>query len=99
MHYTYTDLSRQKKSIEDYLHKVLEGIQSVQEPEVLKRVLNLIMQASSALQSYSNTQDPQPFIVKDAFALAQKNERQLRFQRTSNHVGRKKKNSIASEQC
>lgn len=85
------DLSGQKRSIEEYLHQVQQGIQSVQDSEVLNRVLNLVMQASSALKSFNNPNDPQhPFIVKDRFPPAQKNERQLQFKRTCDIAGRKK---------
>ena len=59
--------------------------------EVLNRVLNLVMQASSALKSYNNPKDQHhPFIVKEKFPPAQKNERQLQFKQTSDNAGRKK---------
>lgn len=85
------DLSAQKKSIEEYLHQIEQGIELVQEPEILKRVLSLVMQANSSLQSVSNSTIP-GFIVKERFAPAQKNETQLHFKKTSSSPGRRTKN-------
>ena len=83
---TLIDLSAQKKSIEEYLCQIQQGIESVQEPEVLKRVLSLLMQANSSLTSVSNAE----VHAKEKFALAQKNETQLQFKKTSRNAGRKK---------
>ena len=85
-------MSAQRKSIEDYLHQVQQGIESVQEPNILRRVLSLVMQATSALKAVSNPDDVHSFIVKERFAPAQKNETQLQFKRTSGNAGRKKEN-------
>ena len=73
-----SDLSAQNKSIEDYLHQIQQGIESVQEPEVLKQVLSLVTQATSALKSAGNPDNIHPFTVKERFAPAQKNECNIR---------------------
>lgn len=79
----------QKKSVQEYLHKVQKGVESVQDPEILKRVLSLVMQAASTLKSVNK--DVQPFTVKERFSPAQKNEKQLIFKKTCGKAGRKRK--------
>ena len=86
-----TDLSAQKNSVKEYLHQVQQGLESVQDPETLKRVLSLVMQAASSLKSVSNSDDVLPFTVKERFSPAQKNEKQLQFKKTCGKAGRKKK--------
>lgn len=59
---------------------------------VLDRVLSLLTQASAALKTVSNDSlevDLSSFEVKEKFAPAQKNEKQLRLWKTAKDSGRK----------
>ena len=85
--FSLSDLCAQKKSIACYLHQVQHGIESAKEPEVLKRVLALVMQAASALKSVSDPINVHPFTVKERFAPAQNNETQLQFKISSGNEG------------
>jgi hypothetical protein len=88
-----SELSAQKKSIEDYLHQIQQGIESVQEPKVLKQVFSLVMQATSVLKSASNPNNVHPFTMKERFAPAKKNETQLQFKQTSGSAEKEQKNA------
>jgi len=70
-------LTTQKKRIEDCLEDLKNGIQKVQESDILDCVLSLTMQASVALKSvasenYQADDIPSNFIIKEKFAPAQK---------------------------
>ena len=75
------DLTGRKRAVEGYLHDIRRHTEATDDPNVLDKVLSLIMQASAALNvvTAESEKEMKPFEIKERFAPAQKNEVQLRF--------------------
>lgn len=88
--FSYTEVSGRKKAINEYLQRIKLGIDCINEPNTLDRILALLIKADASITvPGSNIQ--QKFDKKDHFAPRQKNETQLSFAKTADNPGRKQK--------
>lgn len=74
------------------MERIEACIDDENDPNVLDRILALLVQADAAIQT-SATPQLKTFQKKDKFSPAQKNETQLRFKKTTGSPGRKKQDA------
>ena len=96
MLYTYirivTDIAGKKKAIQLYLDRIKNGVEEMHDQHMLDHILALLMQADASCKVLENRRaNIKEFEKKDIFAPAQKNETQLRFKKTCENPGRKKR--------
>ena len=88
--FSYTEVLGRKKAINQYLQKIKLGMDYINEPNTLDRILALLIKANASI-TVSDSNAQQKFEKKDHFAPRQKNETQLRFTKTANNPGKKQK--------
>ena len=87
------DIMAKKKAALLVVDEIKKGIDGLNDPNGMDRVLALLSQASASIKAAMVPMDTQtqPFEKKDHFYPTQKNETQLKFRKTTTSPGRKKK--------
>lgn len=82
--FSYTEVLGRMTAINQYLYKIKLGVDYINEPNTLDRILALLIKADASI-TVSDSNIQQKFEKKDHFAPRQKNETQLLFTKTADN--------------